>query len=216
MTMPTSSMKMIVSDEEIAQRARAAGKSGFPLTAVLLLKQLRRSTTLAPHQTFLLADSLRLLGLHREALVLFEQLWQLDVSNKNRWLVPIRIGNIWSSLGDLTRAEAAFREAAKLNPSSTVPWVYLGTTIAKSGRFDEAIEAYRSGLDAQGDLDEVYMNLGYSLMAVGRLEEAKDAFRSAIAITSDYDEANDGLLDLECAIATGIQPFDKAEEPGVR
>ena len=187
--------------EAIGQRAKAAANSDRPLTAVLLLEQLREQTTLTSPQNYLLADSLRLVGRQREALVLFEQLERANVPNEKRWYMPFGIGMIYLSIGEIAKAEAAFRKAAELEPTSTVPWVYLGTTISKSERFDDAIAAFRCGLKAQGDLDEVYLNLGLSLRTVGQFEEAREAFRSALALDPDYDAAKAALADVESAIA---------------
>src|SRR5687767_5197680 len=94
--------------EEIGQRAQAAAESGRPLTAVVLLEQLRALTGLTSHQMYLLADSLRIVGRRREALALFENLQQRDLSKKKRFYVSLRIGDIYSDVGDLAKAEESF------------------------------------------------------------------------------------------------------------
>lgn len=198
---------------EIAMRAIDASKSDLPVTALLLFERLRARGRLTPYQSYLYAESLRIIGRSHEALEVLEGLLGESLPWKKAWLVHLRLGMMKEQMGKVDEALDSFRVAARLNPSSTVPWIFLGGRLALSERFDEAIDAYRCGLGAHGDLEEVHLNLGYVLRAAGRMNEARDAFRSALAIDPTYDEAQNALRDVDSALAV---IHEDAREEGAR
>src|SRR5580765_1960114 len=117
---------------------------------------------------------------------------------KKQWLMDLSLGEIETTRGNLTKAEAFFREALKKNPESTVPYVYLGGALAHQERFQEACDVLSDGLKAQGDINEVYLNLGNNKRALGDYAGARQCYLRALEFSSDhYKHADEALQDLE-------------------
>ncbi len=62
--------------------------------------------------------------------------------------------------GDLTRAEAAFRQAISINPANATAHNHLGIIYRHGGRFSEAEKSYLSAIEQQPDYANAYLNLG--------------------------------------------------------
>jgi len=65
----------------------------------------------------------------------------------------------------------------------------LGRVLARQGRLDEAMVAWRQALAIQPDMAEAHANLSRALKLAGRTEEAAAACRKAIALQPDLAEA---------------------------
>jgi tetratricopeptide (TPR) repeat protein/tRNA A-37 threonylcarbamoyl transferase component Bud32 len=68
-----------------------------------------------------------------------------------------------------------------------------GAVLAKKGKLDEAIKAYREAIRLQKDNAEAHNNLGSALRDKGRLDEAIPEYREAIRLRKDYAEAHCNL-----------------------
>ncbi|HEU5181962.1 MAG TPA: tetratricopeptide repeat protein [Candidatus Polarisedimenticolia bacterium] len=75
------------------------------------------------------------------------------------------------------RAEAAYREAARLAPDWSDPRYNLAGILAASGRLTEAIEEYRAALAIRPDDARAVLNLGYALYRAGRHPEAVELYQ---------------------------------------
>jgi len=74
-------------------------------------------------------------------------------------------------------ALAAGRRALELNPKSWGPYISIGTTYRDQGDFEQAIEAYRKGVEVSGDLPYMIGCLGLTLGLSGNAAEARSALK---------------------------------------
>jgi Flp pilus assembly protein TadD len=63
-------------------------------------------------------------------------------------LLRYSLGVGYARAGDLERAVAQLREAVARDPAYSAAWKSLGKALADAGRKREALEAYRSGIEA--------------------------------------------------------------------
>ena len=128
-------------------------------------------------------------GLWRDEETLFRS--TLAATSDN-WLIN---GNLGGTLIEKQRfAEAAqhLAEAVRIRPDQPRNWGNYGLALASVGRPEEAIAAYRRGIQP-GTLDakarsnnaRVWSNLGLALSGLGRREEALAACREGVALAPD-------------------------------
>ena len=67
-------------------------------------------------------------------------------SGKDGALLRFSLGNEYVKAGDAARAVEHLRRAVDFDGDYTAAWKLLGRALADSGRRDEALEAYRSGI----------------------------------------------------------------------
>ena len=146
------------------------------------------------------ADALRLVGRRRDSAAVYDSLDLTTVPQKKRWLVPLYRGVLHREAGDYAAAESSFRSSITRNPTSTVPWIHLASSLALQEKFEDAVAVLRGGEDLQGDQDELQLNLALSLRSLGRLSEAESSLRKALSITPDYPEALEELEDIVAAL----------------
>jgi tetratricopeptide (TPR) repeat protein len=79
-------------------------------------------------------------------------------------------------------AKEQFREAIRLNPADSTPFVNLGNLLRDRNRLKEAEEAYRTALRLDTDDGRVYYDLGLVLAETNRPVEAEEAFRHAVTL----------------------------------
>ncbi len=96
-------------------------------------------------------------------------------------------------VGDLDRAEQAYRLAIGHDPSAARAWYMLGAIGQVRGRLEEAVESYQQALRLAPDFPEVCNNLGVALHALRRGDESIAALRRALALRPDYAEAHNNL-----------------------
>ena len=88
--------------------------------------------------------------------------------------------------------EDALREASQLLlefPRSVVLLNIVGAANKKSGKLEEAVEAYTKALSIKPDFADAYYNMGNALKDQSKLEKALEAYNNAIAIKPDHAEA---------------------------
>lgn len=90
-------------------------------------------------------------------------------------------GNTWLTLKLFDAAEAAFREALRLNPNHHDAHGNLGNALAGAGRHRQAVECFRQVLSLQPNVAPNLYNLARSLAALGHYDEAVTQFRAALA-----------------------------------
>jgi len=98
-------------------------------------------------------------------------------------------------------AEAAFREAIRLDPGLAVARNNLGSVLDATKRYDEAVAAYREAICLDPGLAMAHHNLGVALRQFKRYPEAEAAFREAIRLDPGlavaYTNLGDVLDDLK-------------------
>ncbi len=107
----------------------------------------------------------------------------------------------------LDEAVAALRSLLQENPRLMDVWSKLGEVLVESGRYDEAIEVYRSAIThAERFSPDLALALGFAYLEKG--ETAAAATHARLALTTHPREANELLA--RAALAEGR--FDAAEE----
>jgi tetratricopeptide (TPR) repeat protein len=147
------------------------------------------------------ADALRMVGLHKRALEVFEVIANTPMPWDKKYLLPLFRGRTYLEMGRPSEAEADFREAVVLDPDrSTSAWIQVAAAQAHQERFADAIETLRAATGLSGDPEEVYLNLGMFLRTLGRLPEAAENLQKALSIDPEYRKAREVLRDVERAL----------------
>jgi Tfp pilus assembly protein PilF len=80
--------------------------------------------------------------------------------------------------------------AVALRPDSPAARLNLGVALARAGRLDEALVAYRHAITLKSDYSVAHYNVGLALGEQGHLDEAVSAFRRAIQLKPDYAQSH--------------------------
>ena len=111
--------------------------------------------------------------------------------------VQNNLGIAWQAMGNLDRAESAYFEALRLDPSMALALNNLSRLRRVQGRFAEAIELARKAMAIAPDLAEGRFNLagalnemGHAHKTSGRMDEAMRCFNRAIEIDPNSVEAH--------------------------
>ena len=181
-------------------------RGGRPLALALLLLLAARSY----HYEWVLADPVRA--------------WEDAVARAPLSADARRaLADAYAAKGD-PRAEAALREAVRIEPRDARSWANLGVLYAQGGRLAEAAEALRSAVVADPGDARLHDNLGLVLQALGRTEEAIAAYEAArtarpalasprirlAALVLDRGEKARALALLDEAAGLEIDPQDAA------
>jgi choline-sulfatase len=110
----------------------------------------------------------------------------------------------------LDEAIAALRSLLQENPKLMDVWSKLGEVLVESGRYDEAIEAYRSAIaHAERFSPDLALGLGFAYLKHGDIGDmAAAATHARLALTAHPREANELLA----RVALEEGRFDAAEE----
>lgn len=103
------------------------------------------------------------------------------------------LGRLYQAYGFVEPAEAAYRNAATLDPTSFRWRYYLGRLLHEAGRLDEAEHFYARALDLEPNRTEVMVYLGDLFLTRGNLEMAETGYRRALAISENLPAALAGL-----------------------
>jgi Flp pilus assembly protein TadD/tRNA A-37 threonylcarbamoyl transferase component Bud32 len=136
-----------------------------------------------------LANALVNSGSVREGMALYER---LAVQPNNPWLRLVH-GIALSDQGRHKKAEAAFRQAIRLNPDYYTAHGNLGNALFNQGRHKEAEAAYRQAIRLKPNDPKGHNNLGGALDSQGRHKEAETAYREAIRLKPDFPRAHHNL-----------------------
>jgi tetratricopeptide (TPR) repeat protein len=155
---------------------------------------------------------------------LMQHEWVLTPEARRQFLEQLRVDpkNFYANylLGYLSfssrqpEADHYLGEAARLNPSSSEAWLYLGLNAYRRKEnqraerfFRKAIAlAERSGVDAHSDIRKGYTSLGRILIASGRAAEGEQYFEKARAIQRNIladNQEGSGMGD-----SGGVSPAD--------
>ncbi|HET9225052.1 MAG TPA: sulfatase-like hydrolase/transferase [Thermoanaerobaculia bacterium] len=110
----------------------------------------------------------------------------------------------------LDEAIAALRSLLQENPKLMDVWSKLGEVLVESGRYDEAIEAYRSAMtQAERFSPDLALALGFAYLKHGNIgDTAPAAAHARLALATSPREANELLA----RVALEEGRFDAAEE----
>jgi tetratricopeptide (TPR) repeat protein len=88
--------------------------------------------------------------------------------------------------GDLAAAERRLHKALARDPFLAPAWQLLGVTLARAGRTDEAIDAYREALRRVPDSEDAHAQLGVLLARQRAGAEAESHLREAIRLSPGF------------------------------
>jgi tetratricopeptide (TPR) repeat protein len=102
----------------------------------------------------------------------------------------IGYGKIFIGRADETEAHIA--EALRLSPRDTLAYIWrsiAGDAKNHLGSWEQAVEWFRRGIEANRNYPTVYFNLAAALALLGRLEEAHSAVRAGLALNPAFSIA---------------------------
>ena len=83
-----------------------------------------------------------------------DKLVELIGTARDGALLRFSLGNEYVKLEDFERAAASLRAAVQMDPGYSAAWKLLGVALDRSGRPEQALEAYRQGISvAEGKGD---------------------------------------------------------------
>ena len=92
------------------------------------------------------------------------------------------LGEVYTIAGDVSRADAHFEQATRLNPKWLTPWLDWGSLWLGQKRFDQAVQVVNNGLVVNADSEELYMLLASVRSSQGALDEAISAYDGALRL----------------------------------
>jgi tetratricopeptide (TPR) repeat protein len=93
-----------------------------------------------------------------------------------------KIGVAYQQLGDLQRAERAYKRSMHADKNFASAVNNCGTVEYEKKHFGKAIGLYKKGLELHGDTPTMYSNLGYAYFANKEYPEAMSSFQKALAL----------------------------------
>jgi tetratricopeptide (TPR) repeat protein len=98
-------------------------------------------------------------------------------SSEERVSASTLLGDIHITRSRISRAEAAYTEALKINPKAARALIGLGEALYRAGRYSEAQARFEAG--AQADPDDVFAKVGVakSKLMLERLEDAQASLK---------------------------------------
>lgn len=144
----------------------------------------------------------------------------LPETHKEYWLVCLAWARLYRTAGAYESAAAWARRLVELCPDWSVAYIYLGSVLARLGRFDEAVAAYQPATnlpaDRENDPDEACLNIALIRRAQCRFDDALTFLDRAIEIDPDrelYTTVRDDVLaaiqlqkEIACIDAAGDHP----------
>ena len=156
-----------------------AHQAGTPGKAVDLIGQAVGLCPDAAHYRCNLANALRDLGRHTEAVLQYQEAERLRPDAAE---IRCNLGTVLLDLGRLDEAVACYRAARQLDPSQPELHYNLGNALGRLGKFALAEESYRACLASSPAHADAHYNFAGLLARQNRLAEAKALYRAAIAI----------------------------------
>jgi tetratricopeptide (TPR) repeat protein len=101
-------------------------------------------------------------------------------------LLAVRAGDIETALG-------YFREATQAMPDHADSWVNLALAYDHQRRYQEALEAFKTGIGLAPTNAVAYYNLGLTLAKIGRFSDAANSFRQALDLDPSLTQAREKL-----------------------
>lgn len=102
-------------------------------------------------------------------------------------------GNALAARGLHAEAEAAYREALRLEPRDFQAMSNLAGCVRRQGRLDEALDLYRAAVALRPDEPLLHANLSDALNAAGRFEETMASLRRLLELEPRHAGAHRNL-----------------------
>ncbi len=92
------------------------------------------------------------------------------------------LGEVYTIAGEVSRADAHFEQATKLNPKWLTPWLDWGSLWLGQKRFDQAVQVVQNGLAVNAESEELYMLLASVRSTQPELDEAIHAYENVLRL----------------------------------
>jgi tetratricopeptide (TPR) repeat protein len=145
---------------------------------------------------------------------------QLRVDPRN-FFANYLLGYMAFSSNQPHEADHYLGEAARLNPSSSEAWLYLGLNAYRRKENQRAERLFRkaialaelSGVDAHNDIRKAYTSLGRILIASGRVAEGEQYFEKARAVQQNIIADNQEGSGMGDSGGSGVSSADVPSVP---
>ncbi len=107
------------------------------------------------------------------------------------------LGIAYFKKGDYKSALTEFKEAVKIQPDSSMFYLWLGHTYMKVDMTKEAISAYDEARKKDQASVDAWLNLGLAYAREGNKEEALAAFKKVVALAPDSEAAAEAMKYIE-------------------
>jgi tetratricopeptide (TPR) repeat protein len=118
------------------------------------------------------------MGNPKEAVAAYVKALELDPSSAS---AHFNLAVVFVHAGKYPEAEAHYRKALAGKPSAEAH-NGLGYALSRQDRADEAIQEFRTAIEADASYTPAYNNLAEALAGQGKFEEAEDAYERSLAV----------------------------------
>jgi predicted O-linked N-acetylglucosamine transferase (SPINDLY family) len=174
---------------ELSRAGTIALQAGDLERAITLMTQAVEAAPQDPALRFNLANVLRSVGRHVQALDQYDRVLALKPDSAGVWF---NRGNALRDLGRDAEAVDSYGRVAALRPDFTAAHYNCGNALVALGRPLEAVASFDRAIDLAGDHAEAHANRGAALSALRRFEAAVGSFERAIEIAPDHAAAHLG------------------------
>jgi Flp pilus assembly protein TadD len=152
-----------------------------------------RAHQIAPHNvaaTTSLAAAVAAGGMDRTAMALYRQALAVD---PNFWRANVNLAYLYYVHGNMPEAARWFARACESDPTDGDQFLYLGMSLLRLGRLDEAEKAVRTALLVRPQGKDYHLGLAMVLEAAGRRAEVKQELAAELSAHPDNATARDML-----------------------
>ncbi|PPT07178.1 Glycosyl transferase group 2 family protein [Geitlerinema sp. FC II] len=124
--------------------------------------------------------------------------WHRALEIEPEWATAVEhltLGNRWVKLGNLEKAERAYRRAIDLDGGLLNAWHNLGEVLSRRGEWEAAIECYGRLAEIDPQQVSAQRDLARLLWEKGLQEDSIAVYRRALAFAPDAFELNFGLAE---------------------
>ena len=122
----------------------------------------------------------------RGALEMFERVAELQPKQFDGWLNQARA---YIADGSLQKAEEMLRKASAATPNQPRVAFFWGQLLERSGRLNEAVEAYRATLQKYPKSRDTWGRLGRTYWLMGRVQDSVDAYLQVLDIDPEHAQS---------------------------
>jgi tetratricopeptide (TPR) repeat protein len=113
----------------------------------------------------------------------FREVINLDKRNRLGWLY---LGFVYGDQDSLAQAEATFRKALQQRPNDPYILMFLGQTLNRLSREDEALKSFELAAKTDPENIDILVQYGNTLNRLGKKNEAVAAYEKANELNPDY------------------------------
>ena len=177
--------------ERLMIRGADAGGKGDTATQVQSFEELVQKYPNDERALLLLANVHFGTQRYADALALYERAAQIAPGFSQ---IYNQMGYSYRFLGDMKKAEAAFKKYTEVLPDDPNPWDSYAELLLKLGRFDEAIAQYRKALAVRSDFVNSRYGIATCLDLQGKGAEARKELDAALAGAADDGQRRAALF----------------------